>query len=48
MISIGTKAQIADTMGFKHLLGAVDALDAGGHDAGLRNGKSRNDENGEE
>jgi hypothetical protein len=35
-------------MGEWHLLGAVDALDAGGHDAGLRNGKSRNDENGEE
>jgi hypothetical protein len=47
MISIGTKAQIADTMGFKHLLGAVDALDTRGHNACLRNGKGRNDENSE-
>ena len=47
MISIGTKAQNADNMGFKHLLGAVDALDTRGHNACLRNGKGRNDENSE-
>ncbi len=35
-------------MGEENLLGAVDALDAGRHDAGLRNGKCRNDENGDE